>query len=315
MTTTIDPDLLVSAADIYRRRTDQRFGGNLRWQQLKAELPEVAEAVRPRPSQTSELDEWRKEQEHEHRETESWIVDREELSMKRWSYRDVLEAADAKNPVWLVPNGTWHHSDRGRWAKGRSQASDLDGPGDDSDDATPRDRLVELHTETNGSYGIEDLGVKDYLLEVCRVCGGSLDLPRDEDSVVVRGRGKQPEYCSTRCRQAVNTVRKRLKRAKQSRKRTSRPPFDLGSVTIAGVGKIEYPAHLWNRIPAKTRAGIEAKLIHRHREVSRIFDPAIGSGLTSARVDPERIARTWGDWQSYSAEYGTNNLESVHAKT
>jgi hypothetical protein len=81
--------------------------------------------------------------------------------------------------------------------------------------------LLDLHIETGGAYGFEEFSDPDQL-EHCRECGGAIGperLPRDDDGLVIRGKGGQPEYCSARCYHDRRNRKRRNRRARKSGKR------------------------------------------------------------------------------------------------
>lgn len=117
--------------------------------------------------------------------------------------------------------------DRHRWYRNRGHHAEGALPtegrhGDSADRNTSWQMesrsLLNLHVETGGAYGFEQMSDPDQL-EVCRECGTPLDLSRDEDGLVVRSAAGQKQYCTNRC---VKDRRNRKRRNRRARKRGRR---------------------------------------------------------------------------------------------
>lgn len=332
MTTTIDPGLLTSARKLYNRRLDEPEG----WQRFRDGHPEIAAAALPAGRGLDPaLDEYWDEQEWTHRAVERWA--KYQGARKQWSYRDVIQAAQAKNPKSAAPARCWHDEDRGRWNRRPAAAESIDGPGDD-DTSDPGSLLLQLDVETAKGWGIENSdATRDGILEVCRLCNAPLDLERDEHGAVKRNRGQQPGYCSKAHKSIVNNAQRRAKTAANSPKRMRPKPkaFDLASVTLAGVGKLEVSPERWNRTPRSEQAVIARRAPEDAPQVPHL--PYLHRGSRSSRIgfveilevlgmvddredrgvaelpDPDVLARRWHDWQSYWP--GTGTVDPGYAPT
>lgn len=121
--------------------------------------------------------------------------------------------------------------------------------------------LLVLHTSTNGGYLVtQRIGHRVGILEVCRLCGTKLELPRDsDDGFLARSRGRQPEYCSNRCQREVEYARDRAERKanKQPTKRQlrelSKRKSDVDMIRVAGVGVLGIEPSEWNRLQPRSR--------------------------------------------------------------
>lgn len=246
----------------------------------------------------------------------------------KYGYLSVLQDAEGTgSPDWCSPYRCWHHWDRGRFKRASGSGPDQMAHNDSHDYQRVRGRnLTTLHVETGGGYRTENDTSRDNQLEVCRLCGAPLNLPRDKYGNVARGKGEQPEFCSKRCRMDVKNARARQKRAAKSpRRKGQRRLPDLSTVSIAGIGDLAISAEAWNRLqprnnpdayghafepstqprpwfnpPKVATSKYEYKLpVHRliahlrHRPCQSA-DMWIRVGLRSAVLTPERIARRYG---------------------
>lgn len=254
--------LVEVAREIWGNRNDQKFGGNRRWRQLGEEFPDLAAAARPAskgtppPRTRTELDEWRDDQEEEHKHFERWA--RSQTSARSPFYysggrTSVMRDAESTGAKWMKPYGCWRHTDRGRWARATGAGADqTTWPDSHSEHQVRGGDLRKLHEETGGNYTIEGDGVRDNQLEVCRLCGTQLDFERDDEGKVIRKPGEQPEYCSKQCKLDVYAARRRAQR-RIDRPKPEPKPFDLAGVYVAGIGKLDVAVDEWNRLQARSR--------------------------------------------------------------
>jgi hypothetical protein len=160
------------------------------------------------------------------------------------------------------PGRTWEKLTRGRWYRTRGEHGQDSRPAcrGDYERDTDRTTLYELHMETGGNWLVDqDARVAREQLEVCRHCGADLGLPRDEHDYVIRRFETQPQYCSDRCEAEADNRRDRQRRAGGKLPKDGRgwyigtTEFDLGSVSISGVGELGLAPSDWNRLTPRSR--------------------------------------------------------------
>lgn len=226
------------------------------------------------------------------------------------------DAKGTGSPRGYEPYRCWQKSDRGRWVRTNGTSPENARPNRPIDYERLRTdgtmSLVQLHEETNGGYSVGPSVIANQnQLEVCRVCQKPLDLQTDDDGIVHRAVGNQPEYCSQRCRKLVKNARERAKRAEESpRRKPPRQLPDLAKITVAGIGDMETSPSEWNRMqprrpelfrpvpaplnavaPRPYSAEREDYKLHLHRSIVGLRRrPA--DRCTPSR--PDAIARRWG---------------------
>lgn len=177
-----------------------------------------------------------------------------ELAAEAAKPRPSRDAAGTGSSKGYEPYRCWENADRSRWKRNAGASSDIDSSEDDSE-------LLDLHLSTDGGYIVpKRTGPRSNQLEVCRLCGTELKLPRDAEGYVDRDRGKQPEYCGSECRRAVKEARARAKRA-AAKPAPAEAPFSLDGVYVAGVGKVDFEPEVWNRLQPRTNP--------------RVFEPVV----------------------------------------
>lgn len=157
-----------------------------------------------------------------------FLSDHPELAAEAGKPKLSEEAYTVGSPEGYEPYQCWRYADRGRHRRGKGAGSG-DTDTDDFDHlqtaatvsqqmfATaegPAGSLLDLHIAVGADgYSITPtLIAPQHQLEVCRLCGKPLDLPRDDDGLVDRDSGGQPAYCvGTKCKQTVKNARERAK--------------------------------------------------------------------------------------------------------
>lgn len=152
----------------------------------------------------------------------------------------------------------WHTADRGRWHRTSGEHGQDARPSTrgDYERETDKATLYELHVETGGGWLVDPYArAAREQTEVCLWCGSDLDLPRDEHGYAYREFETQRKYCSDRCVDDADNARDRRGRRGGRFPRTahgwyvnsSEIAFDLESITVSGVGRLEIPPEGWNR--------------------------------------------------------------------
>ena len=147
----------------------------------------------------------------------------------------------------LVPGRTWQDGKRRhRNAYSRRDtdagASVDSGKADRADDLELSDPLTDMHTATGGGFSTEAHSPVE--LEVCKLC--YKPLPEG-----------QRQYCGQACRREIRAARGRA--ARSAPWVTILPTFDLDSITLAGVGRLEVSPAEWNRLDKSDPKHVPAK--------------------------------------------------------
>ncbi len=303
--TTFDPDLVKAARAL-------RYENPAGWRKFITQHPELADAAKPEPDKSTGSPDG-------YEPYQCWSHPSHRTDGGRW-YRNrgyQPEGADARadNPddrdrSNQLPSGSFGASlDDHHWTSGS---------------------LVDLHMEVNGGTGSSPKGNQGWTLgyhaarnpdgsgelrvsdprqlEVCRLCGREINLPRDSDGFADRSVGAQSQYCSVDHRREVKNARERALRA--AKKPTQAGPLpDLSSIDVAGIGDMAISPAKWNRlqprrdphgfmpIPGGHREGYKLP-VHRFISNTRhrpcwAADKWIRVGRRSNAMAAERIARRY----------------------